>query len=74
MNCIERLVNEVNKSIVKSFIGIGHTRWATCGEKVVRNAHPHFDNSKNIFIVHNGIISSHAEIKQKYLSDIEFQS
>ena len=30
-NCIYRLVDEVSKSIVKAHIGIGHTRWATCG-------------------------------------------
>ena len=40
----------------------------------MKNAHPHFNNAKDIFIVHNGIISSQAEIKQKYLGDIEFNS
>lgn len=34
MNCIYRLVKEVSEHITKSHIGIGHTRWATCGEKV----------------------------------------
>ena len=34
LNCIERLVKEVTKKVVRSHVGIGHTRWATCGEKV----------------------------------------
>ena len=31
LNCIERLVKEVTAKVVKSHVGIGHTRWATCG-------------------------------------------
>lgn len=41
-------------------IGIGHTRWATCGEKVTKNAHPHYDLQNKIYLVHNGIISNHS--------------
>ena len=44
LNCIERLVQETLAKVAKSHIGIGHTRWATCGEKVVKNAHPHYDS------------------------------
>jgi len=74
LNCIERLVNDIAKNVVRSHIGIGHTRWATCGEKVERNAHPHFDTTKTIFIVHNGIIGGHPEIKKKYLEGVKFNS
>jgi len=45
-----------NNSISK--VGIGHTRWATHGEKSDNNAHPHFDNDNKIAIVHNGIIEN----------------
>ena len=60
--------------MIKSHVGIGHTRWATCGEKVTKNAHPHYDNLKKTFIVHNGIIGGHAIIKSKYLEDVHFNS
>lgn len=74
MNCIDRLVEQASKEITKSHIGIGHTRWATCGEKVTRNAHPHYDKSKKVYIVHNGIIGGHSEIKKKYLEGVKFNS
>ena len=55
-------------------IGIAHTRWATCGAKVSRNAHPHYDMTNRIYCVHNGIITNHTEIKASYLKGVKLTS
>ena len=51
----------------KGHVGLGHTRWATHGEPNDVNAHPHTSNSKNLVIVHNGIIENYDSIKQMLL-------
>ena len=62
---VDNLTEYCNDKDVSGSVGIAHTRWATHGEPSSRNAHPHYSESKNLAIIHNGIIENYADLKTK---------
>lgn len=66
---VAELDEHIKRDHVAGFTGIAHTRWATHGAPVTRNAHPHFSghsgDGPSIALVHNGIIENHEELRSE---------
>ena len=66
----------VKKQPVSGSLGISHTRWATHGKVNDENAHPHFDASGKLALVHNGVIENYQALKAELVrsGDTNFRS
>ena len=70
---VAKLKDKLAANGLEGQMGLGHTRWATHGQVVQKNAHPHQDQSGDFLIVHNGIIENFQALKD-FLIDQGYRS
>ena len=72
---LNNLVSLVELQPIKGTVGIGHTRWATHGEPNARNAHPHLGSTREVVVVHNGIVENFLELRDDLAAEgVKFNS
>jgi glutamine---fructose-6-phosphate transaminase (isomerizing) len=65
---VSKLRERLEGSKSDGSVGMGHTRWATHGIADQANAHPHFNCRKTVAVVHNGIVETYQEIREKLIN------
>jgi len=60
---VKELADSLSADPLEGRAGIAHTRWATHGAPLERNAHPHMSRDR-ICVVHNGIIENFEQIRR----------
>ena len=75
---VRNLAEKVRDCQVDGLVGIAHTRWATHGAPLEKNAHPHLDDGGRVAVVHNGIIENYMALRSrlekrghKFISDTD---